>query len=200
MSHHIYAVIGPSGVGKTTLTNAIFPEANRIVSFTSREPRPGEQEGKDYYFIDKQSESQIDTLIEKCKTGELVELVKYNNNVYGYTKAEIDKKFNEEQYDAVAVVTLEGYFNLIHAGLDKYVVPVFIAASRETVARHLANRNDTPENIEKRLSLFDEEIKNIDVFNKITTDKILLNNDSDDLSKNVDYLKSEIERINKKKG
>lgn len=79
---YLLIIVGPSGVGKTTLINALLKEIpllKRIVSYTTRPKRKNEINGKDYYFI---SEKELNKLMKKDKT-----LRETANKVYGYTYA-----------------------------------------------------------------------------------------------------------------
>lgn len=194
-THHIFAIIGPSGVGKTTLSLAIFGENHQIVSFTSREPRLGEKEGIDYYFIGQKTPSEIEQLKQKVITGEFIEMVEYNNNVYGYTRLELSRKFNPESQDAAAIVTKEGYDNLVNAGLSEYIIPVFITASKETIIKHMASRNDDLQKKQERLMLYEKEIKNKQWFEKLTIPKILIDMDTGDLKDHIIDFENQKQKI-----
>lgn len=197
MTHYIYAIIGPSGVGKSTITDAVFKKTSQIVSFTSRDPRPGEKEGVDYYFIGKKSPQQIEQMRQDCYDGKLVELVEYNNNVYGYATNEILSKFDPKSKSAAAIVTLEGYFNLKQSQFGDYIIPVFVYASRDTIKKHLEKRNDTPDNILKRLSLYESEAKNKEWFDKLDSRKIFISTELDDISTIAQNFKAKISQYEK---
>ncbi|MHA8111065.1 guanylate kinase [Lactobacillaceae bacterium Melli_B4] len=72
---------GPSGVGKGTVRKALFNEPNvdfqYSISMTTRQPREGEQNGVDYFFVTKEE------FEEKIKNGEMLEYAKYVDNYYG---------------------------------------------------------------------------------------------------------------------
>jgi len=197
MTHYIYAIIGPSGVGKSTITDAVFKKTSQIVSFTSRDPRPGEKEGIDYYFVGKKSPQELEQMRQDCYDGKLVELVEYNGNVYGYTTNEILSKFDPKSKSAAAIVTLEGYFNLKNSQFGDYIIPVFVYASRNTIKNHLKKRNDTPDNISKRLSLYEDEAKNKEWFDKLQARKIFISTDSDDIPAITQNFKAKITQYEK---
>jgi len=197
MTHYIYAIIGPSGVGKSTITDAVFKKTSQIVSFTSRDPRPGEKEGIDYYFVGKKSPQELEQMRQDCYDGKLVELVEYNGNVYGYTTNEILSKFDPKSKSAAAIVTLEGYFNLKNSQFGDYIIPVFVYASRNTIKNHLKKRNDTPDNISKRLSLYETEAKNKEWFDKLQARKIFISTDSDDIPTITQNFKAKITQYEK---
>lgn len=51
--NHCYLFIGPSGSGKTSLAEKAFALEQKVISYTTRMPRSGEEEGRDYYFVSK---------------------------------------------------------------------------------------------------------------------------------------------------
>lgn len=197
MPHKIYALIGPSGSGKTTIANEVFTRQQQIVSFTSRDPRPGEIEGVDYYFIGQKTPDEIRQLEQDWRDGKLIEVIEYNHHVYGYTTKEVAQKFNPETTSVVAVVTKEGYDHLMLSPFKNDIVPVYVSVTRETVEKHLLDREDTPENIKKRLSLYDSEIKQRNWFDTLNEPKILLQNDSDTIATVVKQFKQAMSKIEK---
>jgi len=80
----LIVLIGPSGSGKTTLERKFVKQFgfDRIVSHTTRKPRPGEIDGVDYYFVSEDEFNQI----------EMLEFVEYNGNLYGASVQEFQKK------------------------------------------------------------------------------------------------------------
>lgn len=84
----IYVVSAPSGTGKTTLNRRLvaeYPEVEISISLTTRRPRPGEQHGVDYYFIDK-AEFQ-----SRIRMGEMLENALVHGNFYGTSLIELGK-------------------------------------------------------------------------------------------------------------
>jgi guanylate kinase len=78
---------GPSGVGKGTVAAQIagrFPEVYLSVSATTRAPRPGEVDGKNYFFV---SRAAFETAVN---SGEMLEWAEYNGNLYGTPRAAVD--------------------------------------------------------------------------------------------------------------
>lgn len=80
---------GPSGVGKGTVRKAIFEETDidfqYSISATTRQPRPGEQDGVDYFFISKEA------FEDKIAQGDMLEYAQYVDNYYGTPKSFIDE-------------------------------------------------------------------------------------------------------------
>lgn len=84
----LYVVTAPSGAGKTTLTRALLagdPELRFSVSFTTRAPRAGEQDGRDYFFVDR---ARFEAMIA---AGELLEYARVFDNFYGTGRAQIEQ-------------------------------------------------------------------------------------------------------------
>ena len=88
MKGKLFVVSGPSGAGKSTITKMILKEADNLflsTSATTRAPRAGEVDGKDYYFMTKvQFEKEI-------AEGSFVEYANVHGNYYGTLKREIDR-------------------------------------------------------------------------------------------------------------
>eukprot|EP01055_Gregarina_sp_Pseudo9_P002674 Gregarina_sp_Pseudo_9__2673@NODE_2920_length_823_cov_8_743622_g2667_i0_p1_GENE_NODE_2920_length_823_cov_8_743622_g2667_i0NODE_2920_length_823_cov_8_743622_g2667_i0_p1_ORF_typecomplete_len161_score18_19Guanylate_kin/PF00625_21/2e41Rad17/PF03215_15/3_8e05Zeta_toxin/PF06414_12/0_00045AAA_16/PF13191_6/0_0035RsgA_GTPase/PF03193_16/0_004CPT/PF07931_12/0_0054AAA_18/PF13238_6/0_0057AAA_22/PF13401_6/0_0084PRK/PF00485_18/0_01KAP_NTPase/PF07693_14/0_012dNK/PF01712_19/0_013Torsin/PF06309_11/0_045Bac_DnaA/PF len=89
MSPNVLVVAGPSGVGKGTILQLIRDEfRNQLVysiSHTTRAPRPGEQDGREYYFI---SREKFEEMIQKK---EFVEYNFFNSKYYGTSVAELQR-------------------------------------------------------------------------------------------------------------
>ena len=95
---HPIAIIGPSGVGKTTLVRRwtdLYSSAVEVVSHTSRPPRPGEVNTIDYHFVER---AQLAHMIDQEM---LIEHAEYGDNLYGLSKVAFDTA------PAVPVVVIE---------------------------------------------------------------------------------------------
>ena len=85
----LFVVSGAAGTGKDSVVKALreaHPEIEKTVSATTRSPRPGEQEGVDYYY---RTQEQFRQLID---TDQVVEYNFYNGNYYGTLREEVDKR------------------------------------------------------------------------------------------------------------
>ena len=101
---HLFIVSAPSGGGKTTLCNAIlkaFPDLVYSISYTSRPPRKGEQEGIDYYFISEE------VFREKIDRNNWAEWAEVHGNFYG-TSAEFLKKTLNSGKDVLLDIDVQG--------------------------------------------------------------------------------------------
>jgi len=149
MIKDLYVLYGPSGSGKSALAKeCILPE---IISVTTRKPRPGEEDGINYYFM---SEQEFDRL-------SLVESTIYDGNKYGITMFE----FNRENYSKAVVVTNYAGIKQLKKNCPEYgvkVYAIFVYSDKETLIRRMRDRGDSEDNINKRLSLLDAEYSNMD--------------------------------------
>lgn len=191
MSHYIYTIIGPSGSGKSAIINKLFPINKQIVSFTTRAPRPGEQEGVDYYFIGPKTDQEIDQMQQTYENGSYLDFVIYNHNAYGIDNQELLHKFDPETTSVAALVTKSGYDSLKASPFGEYVVPVFINVNESTIKAHLQNRNDTPEHIQERLNLYHQEIKTLSWFLNLNEPNFVIDNNGD-LSNAIHELSDDI--------
>ncbi|MDH6364188.1 guanylate kinase [Enterococcus sp. PF1-24] len=150
MTNHCYIFIGPSGSGKTTLTNQLFSEKQKIISHTTRAPRPAEIAGKDYYFI---SEKEFKTLIA---TEAFAEYDCYQGDYYGVTKKELTDKLAAA--DCYNVLTLKGFLTLAENDSQQAILPVLLTANQATLQQRLSKRGDAEEIITKRLASAEAEM------------------------------------------
>jgi guanylate kinase len=142
-------VVGASGSGKTTIMRMIMK--NELVSFTTRAPRIGEINGKDYIFITK---DEFTSLLE---SGGLMESTEYGGNHYGLTRKEFEYKL--EIGDAFFICDINGMKQM--KSLYDNCLSIFIYADKEDIHQRMIVRGDKEELILKRLSTHEEEIQNM---------------------------------------
>ena len=100
----LFVVSGAAGTGKDSVVKALreaHPEIEKTVSATTRSPRPGEQEGVDYYY---RTQEQFRQLID---TDQVVEYNFYNGNYYGTLREEVDKRLEAGKL-VVLVIDVHG--------------------------------------------------------------------------------------------
>ncbi|MFP4452153.1 MAG: guanylate kinase [Desulfobacterales bacterium] len=150
----LFILSAPSGTGKTTLCRRIlsaFPDMSYSISFTTRPPRNGEAEGKDYHFISRQ---QFERMIRENR---LAEWAKVHGNYYG-TSAELLEEDLGRGRDVLLDIDVNGARQIIRHFPES--MPIFIMPpSMEALGQRLKKRgSDPPEVIENRLRAAEKEI------------------------------------------
>jgi len=138
---------GPSGVGKSTVVahlRKVHPEVWLSVSATTREPRPGEQHGVQYFFVD---DEEFDKLIAN---GELLEWAEFAGNRYGTPRRAVLERL--EAGDPVLLeIDLQGA-RLVRASMPEAQLVFLAPPSWDELVRRLTGRGtESPEVIERRL-------------------------------------------------
>ncbi len=147
-------VSAPSGAGKTSICREflrIFPEVRFSVSCTTRPPRPGEVEGRDYFFISKEE------FRARIARGEFVEWVENYGELYGTAKKTMDS-FLEQGRDLILDIEPRG----AKAIREQYPNGVFIFILPPSLAElksRLANRGESAVVVERRLGTSLDEIQ-----------------------------------------
>lgn len=157
----LIVVSAPSGGGKTTLCEQLVAtrrNVTRAVTCTTRNPRPGEREGVDYYFMD------ANTFLKRVQAGNFLEHATVYGNSYGTLKSEVlgklrqhlDVVLNIDVQGAAAIREhAEGYPELKRALVTIFMTP----ASLSTLEQRLRKRGlDNASAIQKRLSVAKQEI------------------------------------------
>ena len=88
----VFVITGPSGVGKGTLIRTLLeriPELELSVSATTRSPRPGEENGVDYHFLDDEE------FARRVEAGDFVEHASYSGRRYGTLRSELERRTAE---------------------------------------------------------------------------------------------------------
>lgn len=162
----LMVVSGPAGVGKGTVCKQFLkdnPEVKLSVSATTRSPRPGEEHGREYYFLTKQE------FEEKIKTDNLLEYVCFVDNYYGTLKSAVEEKVNSGT-DVLLEIEVEGAMNVKRKFPDSVLVFVLPPSFTELKDRLTGRGTETEEIIERRLMRAREEFECIKHY-----DYILLN-------------------------
>ena len=145
----------PSGAGKTTLVKKISKENNYKISIshTTREPRPNEIDGEDYFFI---SEEKFQKLIEKKAFLEHANVFK---NLYGSTKDQVFKNL-ENGHNVLFDIDWQGAQQIKKQTLNYKLVSFFILPpSKEVLLQRLISRGEAKDDIiQMRMQQFSKDV------------------------------------------
>lgn len=159
----LIVVSGPSGAGKDTICKTLVETTDNTwisISMTSRNPRNGEVEGKDYYFVTKEE------FEEKIKEGKFLEYAIYNNNYYGTPKDKIEDYLNSG-IDVILVIDIQGALNikkLIPSALFIFIMPPDMKTLKQ---RLIGRKTETKEKIIERFTTAYNEINNVKKYNYV---------------------------------
>ena len=157
----------PSGAGKTTLVNLLSKKKNYVVSIshTTRNPRPGEVNYKDYYFV---NDNEFQRLI---KNEEFLEYAKVFNNYYGTTRTPVIDNLNKGK-NVLFDIDWQGADQIKNKKLDFKLISFFILPpSKEVLFQRLSNRDMKDKLIaEERMKQFER-----DVLHWINYDYVIIN-------------------------
>lgn len=172
-----YIVIsGPSGVGKGTICNKLFKELNAwySVSTTTRNPREGEVDGVNYFFITKEE------FLKKIEAGEFLEYNYYNENYYGTSKKIVLEKM-DQGVNVFSEIDVNGARNIKKIFPDALLIYIAPPSMEELRKRLVGRGTDPIERINQRLAIAEEEMKQVDFY-----DYVVVN---DDLEKATNQVK-----------
>ena len=148
-------ITGPSGVGKGTLIRSLLervPELELSVSATTRAPRPGEENGNHYWFLDD------DEFARRVEAGDFVEHAQYSGRRYGTLRSELERRL-AAGVPVVLEIEVQGARQVREAMPE--ADQIFIAPPGEEAlrARLVGRGTDTPESVEQRLATARQELQ-----------------------------------------
>ena len=166
---YLFVVSGAAGTGKDSVVKSLreaHPEIEKTVSATTRAPRPGEQEGVDYYY---RTREQFQQLIEN---DQVVEHNFYNGNYYGTLREEVDKRLAARKV-VVLVIDVHGAAN-IRRMFPGATTVFLLPPSVEELERRLRGRGtETEDSIQERLATARQELAQQDKFTlKLVNDQV----------------------------
>ena len=165
----VFVVTGPSGAGKGTLIQLVLPRVPELalaVSATTREQRPGEEDGTHYWFLDR------DEFDRRVEAGEFLEYVDFVGNRYGTLRSEIDRLRAAGRAPLLELET-EGAKRVKRR--VEGAVTVFVTAPVEELERRLRDRaTESSGVIDDRLTKAREQLDEAEDF-----DFVVVNDDRD---------------------
>ena len=166
----LFIISSPSGAGKTSVSKRILetdPKVTFSISATTRKPRDGEVDGKEYFF---KTSTQFDKMI---LAGEMLEYADVFGHKYGTPKAPVETALSKG-YDVLFDVDWQGGIKIRNSHLRKFVVSIFILppSINELESRLIQRGQDTPDIVRSRMIKSKEEISHWSEY-----DYILINAD-----------------------
>lgn len=178
MSGTLYIVAAPSGAGKTTLVRRLLANESGVclsISYTTRAPRPGEENGREYHFV------TVETFRSMIDKGDFLEWAEVHGNFYGTSKRWISDQMAGGS-DVLLEIDWQGAQQV--RGIFPEAIGIFILPpSLEELERRLTGRGtDSREVIDRRLAAAQAEMRHVGEF-----DYAIIN---DDLERALDDLRS----------
>lgn len=143
----LFVIAAPSGAGKTSLVRALMerrPALRFSISYTTRQQRPKERSGHDYFFVDKAEFERM------AAAGEFLEHARVFDNYYGTSRAQVEQLLDQSQ-DVLLEIDWQGA-QQIRRALPECRSIFVLPPSREALEQRLRNRGtDSDEVIARRL-------------------------------------------------
>ena len=185
----VIVISSPSGAGKSSIVKALLERNNNLwlsVSTTTRAIRPGEKEGVNYNYVDKED------FIKKIDEGYFLEYTNYAGNYYGTPKKFIKEKI-EHGTDVILEIEIEGAANikkLIPEAIFIFILP----PSLKVLLKRLKNRNtDSNEKIIERFHQTYKELNEVTKYNYVVVNDVL----EDAINKVESIIKAEKCRVDR---
>lgn len=170
LSGTLFIVAAPSGAGKTTLVGRLLAEDARVrhsISFTTRPPRGGEEDGHEYHFID------VQRFLAMRERGEFAEWAEVHGNFYGTSRVWLDQRM-QEGCDMVLEIDWQGAQQMrrqFPEAVGIFILPPSIAELENRLRRRGADSEDV---IARRVAAALGEMRHVGEF-----DFVIINNDLD---------------------
>ncbi len=164
----LIVVSSPSGGGKGTLIDRVLktvPGVGYSISYTTRPPRQGEQDGREYFFV---STATFEEMIER---GEFLEWANVYGHLYGTNLAQI-KRERSAGCDIILEIDVQGAESIRHKIADSVTVFILPPSFELLRERLLARGTDSPSDLERRLRGAPAEVEQYKYF-----DYVILNDD-----------------------
>lgn len=177
MKNVLFVLSGPSGVGKGTVAKILSQKDSVAlsVSCTTRLPREGETDGREYFFISKEE------FIKKADNGGFLEFSEHFGNYYGTPKDFVLK--NLEEKDVLLEIDVNGGLD-VKKNFPQAVLIMLVPPSRDEILNRLVKRNtESIEKIEQRMDRIDYELGKEDLY-----DYVVVNDRVENAVKNIEEI------------
>jgi guanylate kinase len=153
-SRRVFVVSGPSGAGKGTLIRGVmkyFPSLDVAISATTRAARPGEVNGREYWFL---TDEEFD---EHLASGDFLEHVEFAGNRYGTLLSEIDR-LHETGRHVILELELNGALAVEQGAMASTLVWIESPDFEELERRLRSRASDSSEEIERRMAVARDQV------------------------------------------
>ncbi len=177
MPGNLFIVSAPSGAGKTSLVSALLNSNKQIalsISYTTRAPRPGETDGKDYHFISREE------FLQMAQRGDFLESAEVYGNLYGTSQPWIENELASGR-DILLEIDWQGaeqVRRLMPHAISIFILPPSLAALE---TRLKGRGQDSAEVIARRLHAAQEDISHVAEF-----DYVIINDKLDEALHQLD--------------
>jgi len=177
MSGNLFIISAPSGAGKTSMVSALLNGNQQIalsVSYTTRAPRPGETDGKEYHFISR------DKFLQMAQQGDFLESAEVYGNLYGTSQSWIENQLASGR-DILLEIDWQGAAQvrkLMPQAISVFILPPSLAALEN---RLNGRGQDSTEVIARRLQAAQEDISHVAEF-----DYVIINDKLDEALRQLD--------------
>lgn len=178
MSGHLFIVSAPSGAGKTTLVRLLLekdPGIRVSISSTTRPPRTGENDGREYHFVD------VQYFLEMVSRGDFLEWAEVHGNYYGTSRHWIEAEMSAGR-DVLLEIDWQGAQQVRKAFPSAIGIFILPPSLEELKSRLSGRGTDSAETIARRIAAARDEMRHVDEF-----DYVIIN---DDLQQALDNLRS----------
>lgn len=169
MAGNLYVVAAPSGAGKTTLVRLLLerePALQLSISYTTRAPRPGEENGREYHFV------AVDRFKTMISAGEFLEWAEVHGNYYGTSQKWIADQL-AGGHDVLLEIDWQGaqqVRKLFPAAIGIFILPPSMA---ELTRRLTGRGTDSAEVIGRRLAAAEAEMRHVGEFDYVIINDLL---------------------------
>ena len=168
MTGQLFIVSAPSGAGKTTLVRLLLEKDAAIslsISTTTRAPRPGEQDGREYHFV------SVPQFVERRERGEFLEWAEVHGNFYGTSQRWIGEQLQAGR-DVLVEIDWQGA-QQVREVFPEAISVFILPPSMDVLRQRLAGRGtDSAEVIARRIAAAQAEMRHVDEF-----DYVIINDD-----------------------
>lgn len=171
MSGNLFIISAPSGAGKTSLVQALLginPHIDLSISYTTRAPRVGEHDGRDYHFVDR------DTFMDMATRGDFLESAEVYGNFYGTSQTWITHAMTKGR-DVLLEIDWQGAAQvrkLFPEAISIFILPPSLAALQQRLS---GRGKDSDEVIARRMAAVREDVAHVAEF-----DYVIINDNLND--------------------